>query len=98
MVNVDLTNTGNRTGDEVVQLYVKHHQSKIDWPRKELKGFQRVTLRPGETKTAQIPLKASDLAYWDEALQASRVEAKPVDIMIGSSSSGIKLTTTIHIQ
>ncbi|HYK36935.1 glycoside hydrolase family 3 C-terminal domain-containing protein [Alloacidobacterium sp.] len=97
-VSVDVTNTGSRAGDEVVQLYVKHLQSKVERPREELKGFQRVTLQPNETKTVQIPLKASALAYWDETLPGFRVETEPVSVMIGSSSSDIKLTSTIRVQ
>ena len=60
-VSVDVTNTGSRAGDEVVQLYVKHLRSKVERPREELKGFQRVTVGPNETKTVEIPLKASTL-------------------------------------
>lgn len=97
-VSVDVTNTGSRAGDEVVQLYVKHLQSKVERPREELKGFQRVTLDPNETKTVQIPLQASALAYWDEKLPGFRVEAEPVSVMIGSSSADIKLTSTIRVQ
>ena len=76
-VSVDVTNTGSRTGDEVVQLYVKHLKSKVERPVEELKGFQRVTLKPNETKTVQIPLKASTLAFWDEKQAQLKVEAGP---------------------
>jgi beta-glucosidase len=65
-VSVDVTNTGARAGDAVVQLYVKHLQSKVERPRQELKGFQRVTIQPNQTRTVQIPLKASTLAWWNE--------------------------------
>ena len=58
-VSVDVTNTGSRAGDEVVQLYVKHLRIEGGAPAEELKGFQRVTLQPNETKTVEIPLKAS---------------------------------------
>lgn len=64
-VSVNVRNTGKRDGQEVVQLYVTHVGSKVERPIKELKDFQRVTLKAGETKTVQIPLKAKDLAYWD---------------------------------
>jgi beta-glucosidase len=97
-VSVDVTNTGNRTGDEVVQLYVKHLRSRVERPIEELKGFQRVTLQPNETKTVQIPLKASTLAFWDEKQGGWNVEAEPVKVMIGSSSKEIKLTTTVRVQ
>ena len=97
-VSVDVTNTGSYAGDEVVQLYVKHPHSKVDRPAEELRGFQRVTLEPNQTKTVEIPLKASALAYWDEKLAAFKVEAEQVDLLIGSSSSDIKLTATVRIQ
>jgi beta-glucosidase len=96
--SVDVTNTGSRTGDEVVQLYVKHLKSKVERPVEELKGFQRVTLKPDETKTVQISLKASTLAFWDEKRNQFKVEAEPVKLMIGSSSRDIKLATTVNIR
>jgi beta-glucosidase len=85
-------------GDQVVQLYVKHLGSKVERPREELKGFQRVTVQTNETKTVQIPLKASTLAWWDEKLPGFRVEAEAVSVMIGSSSSDIQLITTLQVQ
>jgi beta-glucosidase len=97
-VSVDVTNTGSRTGDEVVQLYVKHLKSKVERPIEELKGFQRVTLNPNETKIVQIPLRASTLAFWDERKGQFKVEAEPVKLMIGSSSNDIKLATTVNVQ
>ena len=97
-VSVDVTNTSGQTGDEVVQLYVKHPKSKVERPGKELKGFQRVTLAPHETKTVQIPLKASTLAYWDDKQARLKVEAEPLSLMIGSSSKDIKLTTEVRVQ
>ena len=97
-VSVDVTNTGNWTGDEVVQLYVKHLMSKVERPVEELKGFQRVTLKPNETKTLEIPLKASSLAFWDVRRGKFTVEAEPVKLMIGSSSKKIMLTTRVNVQ
>jgi beta-glucosidase len=97
-VSVDVTNTGSRAGDDVVQLYVKHLKSKVERPIEELKGFQRVTLQPNETKTVQIPLEASTLAFWDEKQGKFKVEAEPVKLMIGSSSKDIKLTATVNVQ
>jgi beta-glucosidase len=97
-VSVDVTNTGSRAGDEVVQLYVKHLKSKVERPIEELKGFQRVTLNPNETKTIQIPLKASTLAFWDEKQNQFKVEAEPVKLMIGSSSKDIKMAATLSVR
>ncbi|WP_348266767.1 glycoside hydrolase family 3 C-terminal domain-containing protein [Edaphobacter paludis] len=97
-VSVDVTNTGTRTGDEVVQLYVQHLKSKVERPREELKGFQRVTLQPNETKTIQIPLEAANLAYWNEKQSKFDVESEPVKLMVGDSSADIKLNTTVQIN
>jgi beta-glucosidase len=89
-VIVDVMNTGSRTGDEVVQLYVKHLKSKVERPIEELKGFQRVTLNPNETKTVQIPLRGSTLAFWYERHDQFKVEAETVKLMIGTSSKGVR--------
>jgi len=97
-VSVDLTNTGDRAGDEVVQLYVKHMGSKVERPSEELKGFRRVTLKPSETKMVEIPLKAADLAYWDVKQGSFEVETEPVSVMVGESSKDIKLTTTLQVH
>jgi beta-glucosidase len=97
-VSVDVTNTGTRTGDDVVQMYVKHLGSKVERPREELKGFERVTLKPKETKTVEIPLKASSLAWWDEKLPGFRVEAEPVRVTIGNSSADIQASTTVNVE
>src|SRR6185312_1821040 len=66
-VTVDLTNTGKRTGDEVAQLYIHQRYGTSARPVRELKGFQRVTLKPGETRTLTFTLKPDDLRYWSAA-------------------------------
>jgi beta-glucosidase len=97
-VSVDVKNTGTMAGDAVAQLYVTYLGSKVKRPKEELKGFQRVALKPGETKTVQIPLKASTLAYWDEKTGSFQVEREPVKVMIGESSAEIKVATTVPVQ
>jgi beta-glucosidase len=97
-VSVDVTNTGDRAGDEVLQLYVKHLHSAVPRPRQELEGFKRVTIDAGQTKTVEIPLPASQLAYWDVKTEAFRVETEKVSLMIGDSSADLPLTTTIHVE
>ena len=82
----------------MVQLYVKHLGSKVERPTEELKGFERVTLKPNETKTVQLKLKASALAWWDEKLPGFSVEAEPVRVMIGNSASEILLSSTVNVQ
>jgi beta-glucosidase len=97
-VSVDVTNTGAVAGDAVVQLYVEHLASKVSRPREELKGFKRVGIQAGEMRTVEIPLKASTLAWWDETLPGFRVEAEPVRVMIGSSSSDIQGSAEVQVQ
>ena len=64
-VSVDVTNTGKRAGDEVAQLYVHQEKSAVKVPVKELRGFQRISLQPGETRTVHFTLPAAKLAIWD---------------------------------
>ena len=97
-VSVEVTNTGTRSGDEVVQLYLKYPSSKVDRPRQQLAGFRRVTIAPNETKTVEIALPASRLGYWDTKLQAFHVESGPVSLLIGDSSANVALTASLQVQ
>ena len=97
-VSVDVKNTGDRAGDEVVQLYVAHPSSTVDRPRKELKGFVRLHLQAHETKTAQIPLKASTLAYWNAQNKQLEVEPETLRLMVGDSSADLKLTAKLSVK
>jgi beta-glucosidase len=98
-VSIDVTNTGERTGDEVVQLYAHYPESEVERPRKQLKGFQRITVEPGETETAHITVRASDLAYWDVDSDHWEVEPGPVEFLVGNSSadSDLVLRKTITV-
>jgi beta-glucosidase len=96
-VSVDVKNTGRRRGDEVVQLYVQHPQSQVERPRKELKGFQRITLEPNEKRTVQIPLQAEWLGWWNAKEGRFEVEQEPVRIVVGGSSANARLQKTIHV-
>lgn len=97
-VSADVKNTGSRAGDEIVQLYVKHLKSKVERPLEELKGFKRIPLNPGETKTVDIKLPASSLAYWDVAKKTFVVEKEPVQLMIGASSADIKGSAVVEVR
>jgi beta-glucosidase len=97
-VRVDVANTGRRAGDEVVQLYVKHPGSKIERPRLQLVGFQRIALQPSETKTVEISLPASRLAYWDTKRQAFQLEEEAVTLMVGDSSANLPLTAVVNAR
>jgi beta-glucosidase len=96
-VTVDVKNTGRRDGEEVVQLYVRHLQSKVARPSQELKGFARVALRAGQTKTVALELKADRLAYWDAAKHAFVVENDKVEITVGRSSADAGLKRVVRV-
>jgi beta-glucosidase len=96
-VRVDIKNTGEVAGDEVVQLYVKHRNSKVKRPDREIRGFKRVSIPAGKTVTVSIPLIASDLAYWDAKMNRFVVEKKMLQLMVGASSKDIRLTKNIQV-
>jgi beta-glucosidase len=97
-VSVDVKNTGSRAGEEVVQLYVKHEQSALEHPAQELRGFQRVLLQPGETRTVEMPLRATSLGYWDTAKQEFVVEPGKIELRVGASSADERLKKTIEVE
>jgi beta-glucosidase len=82
---VDATNTGKVPGDEVVQVYIRDKVSSVTRPVKELKGFGRITLEPGETATVTFDIKPEHLAFYDINMEYV-VEAGEFEIMIGNSS------------
>jgi len=84
--SVDVTNTGSRPGDEIAQLYVGFPGSKVDRPVKLLRGFERVSLAPGETRRVSLPVKVKDLAYYDAAGKTWIVERLEYPVLVGGSS------------
>jgi len=96
-VSVDVTNTGKHAGDEVVQLYVHQVKSSVKRPAKELRGFERISLKPGEKKTVTLSLPAEKLAFWDETTHGFIVEPGKFDLMVGASSSDIRLRDQIEV-
>lgn len=97
-VSVDVTNTGAVFGTEIVQIYVADPQSMLVRPEKELKGFARVELQPGETKTVKIDLDERAFAYYVPHVGRYCVESGEFKIMAASSSSDIRLEGTIQFQ
>ncbi len=97
-VSVDVTNTGAVAGKEVVQVYVHDHNSTLVRPRKELKGFAKVALQPGETKTVTIPLDFRAFAYWHPGYGQWIAEEGEFDILIGASSADIRCTQTVTLH
>ena len=96
-VAFDVTNTGDRDGDEIVQLYT-HAQSQIDRPQKELKGFDRLQLKAGETRHVELTLRHDQLSYFNADANTFDVEQGTVDIMVGASSADIRLRSTIETE
>jgi beta-glucosidase len=96
-VNVDVTNTGTRAGDEVVQVYVQHLGSKVPRPLLELRGYSRITLKAGERRTVAFPLRADDLAYWDTAGHRWVTEADRIRLRVGASSADLRLDMTLPV-
>jgi len=91
IVAVKLTNTGKREGAEVAQLYVHDARAGgVERPVRELKGFARVDLKPGETRTIEIPVSVVDLAYWDVKTHAWRSDHGTYRIEVGASLSDIR--------
>ena len=96
-VRVDVTNTGKRAGDEVVQLYARHLGSSVARPREDLRGYRRITLQAGATGTVELSLPASSLAYWNSQMHRWVVEDEPVEIAVGASSADIRLRRTVRV-
>ncbi len=93
-----LANRGRMAAEEVCQLYVHRTDSSVEWPYKELKGFRRVSVGPGETVTVRIDVPVSELRYWDETAGGWALERGAVEILVGSSSQDIRLRKTIDIK
>jgi beta-glucosidase len=85
-VHVDVTNTGTRAGEEVVQLYVAAIGSAVERARKELKAFARIALQPGETRTVRLSVPISQLAYYDETREEFVVEPLEYELFVGAHS------------
>jgi len=96
-VTVDVKNTGQRDGDEVVQLYVAHVGSAVQRPIQELRAFKRVAIEAGATKTVAFDVPVQSLAYWDTAKHAFRVEADRVEVRVGAASDDIRVKDSFSV-
>ncbi|MGA2806504.1 MAG: glycoside hydrolase family 3 C-terminal domain-containing protein [Terracidiphilus sp.] len=90
-VTLNVRNSGSRAGAEVVELYVHDGHAKVDRPARELKGFQRVELKPGETRTVEFTLDRAALSYWSPDKRDWVAEPGRFEIQVGSSSRDIRL-------
>jgi beta-glucosidase len=96
-LTVDVTNTGARDGDEVLQLYVRVPNAGVTRPVKELKGFQRLHLKSHERRSVRFILAVDQCAYLNEAMQLV-VEPGPLEIMVGTSCDDLPLQATVQIE
>ena len=97
-VSVDVTNTGGMAGKEIVQVYVRDHESELMRPEKELKGFTKVALEPGETKSISIDLDFRSFAYYHPRYRQWITEDGDFDILIGASAADIRCSLTVTLE
>ena len=98
MVYADVTNTGKSAGKEVVQLYIRDLTGSAIRPEKELKGFEKVFLEPGETKTVTMELNKRSFAWYNTELHDWFAASGDYEILVGASSRDIRLTETLHLN
>ena len=96
-VTVLVKNSGNRDGEEVVQLYASYPESKVERPMKQLRAFSKVPIAAGETKEVVLDIPKEDFAYWDEAQDKFVVEPGKVKLLIGASSADIRLEGEVNL-
>ncbi len=95
--SVTVTNTGSRTGSEVVQLYVRDVEASLPRPPKELKAFRKVSLDAGETATVEFELDDRALAFWDTASGQWRIEPGEFELLAGASAADIRSRKKLHV-
>jgi beta-glucosidase len=97
VVTLQVKNTGNYDGTEIVQLYTSEVNPTADRPVKELKGFTKAFIKKGETREVQIRVKNAELGFFDESANAWKLNKGKYRVMIGSSSADIRLNTEIEL-
>ena len=97
-LSVEVQNTGGRTADEVVQVYVHRIDGSVAWPEKELKAFARVSLQAGEKQTVQLNVPVKGLRYWDETSHAWKDDLCNIELLVGASSGDIRLTRKVTLH
>jgi beta-glucosidase len=95
-VQVNVTNTGGRSGQEVIQLYLRDLHSSLIRPPKELKAFEKITLDPGETQTVLLSLQEDDLAFYDDAQKTWVIEPGEFEVLIGRSAGDIQISGSFN--
>jgi beta-glucosidase len=95
-VSVTVRNSGSRPGDEVVQFYLRQDYTSLKRPEKELKGFKRITLQPGEKKTVEFPVGFEQVKFWKDGKWVS--EPGQVQLLIGSSCADLRAKTKLTVS
>lgn len=96
-VQCSITNTGSVAGTEVVQLYIHESRARVERPVKELKGFRKVFLQPGETKLVDFTISRKDLSYWDVQSHQWKADSGDFEALVGSSSANIELSAKFKL-
>jgi beta-glucosidase len=96
-INVDVANTGGRSGDEVAELYLNPVAPSVPVPLKQLKGFKRITLEPGQTTRVTFTITADELYYFNEATSQYDIEAGSYAVRVGGSSDNLPLSGTFQV-
>ena len=96
-VTLTVTNTGKRAGAEIVQLYAAKPGAEVFRPAQELKGFAKVQLQPGESKTVTIPLDDKAFRYWNTKTDSWEMEGGSYELRVGASSADIRLTAVVEV-
>lgn len=96
--SVTITNTGNRPGKEIVQLYIADPEASVARPKKELKGFAKVELQPGESTTVTFTITPEHLAFYDEIKGGWHVEAGEFRVIIGASAADVRLEESFVVK
>jgi beta-glucosidase len=97
-IEVDIKNTSDRAGAEIVQLYIAEVQSTVERPPMELKGFEKIKLKAGESKTIKLTVQARDLAYFDEVADSWKANAGKFEVKIAASSRDIRLSSSFSLE
>lgn len=97
-VSLKVRNAGSMDAEEVVQLYVSRPGAQVEWPVKELKGFDRVALKAGQTKKVTLELPVSELRYWDVQELGWKLEDGLIEILVGSASDDIRLKSSFSVK
>ncbi|GIJ26707.1 sugar hydrolase [Micromonospora qiuiae] len=97
-VSVEVTNTGDRAGEEVVQLYTRQRRSRVKQPLRQLRDFTRITLAPGERQTVTLRLDTTELAWWDTDRNALVVEDATHTVLVGRSATDVRQVGAVTVR